>query len=280
MNFETMVLVVKPVLIFIISFVIYLFIISFIKHKLLKRVKTKGMRHNVIVFGNIFTYVFIVTAVLMILFYFTGNFLAVGLTAGLMTAALGWALQRPITGVAAWIMVIIKKPFRIGDRILIGSVKGDVIDITLTHIYLKEVGGTISSEEISGRTVMIPNSIMFEQNIINYTSQDDYILDEVTTSITYESELDKAMKICNDAANKVLKDSLTSSPAKPYVRINFQSSGVDIRTRYYVKTADRIRVFSEVTHGIFKAFDKERDIEFAYPHTEVVLRNKTAKRIR
>ncbi len=109
---------------------------------------------------------------------------ALGLGVGLLSVAIGWALQRPITGMAAWFMIVVKRPFEIGDRVTIGAVKGDVVDITLTHIYINEIGGLVPSEENSGRTIMIPNSVLFEQNIINYTLQNEFVLDQVVTMVT------------------------------------------------------------------------------------------------
>lgn len=100
-----------------------------------------------------------------------------------------------ISSVFAWLIIISRRPFKIGDRVIISGVKGDVINITLTHIFLDEVSGTIDEEEESGRTVMLSASIIFEQEIINYTEKDSYILDEVIITITYESDLDKAEKI-------------------------------------------------------------------------------------
>ena len=70
-----------------------------------------------------------------------------GLTAAFLSMVLGWSLQRPVTGVAAWLMVMIKRPFQIGDRIIIQGVRGDVLDISPTHVLLGEVGGTIGGEE-------------------------------------------------------------------------------------------------------------------------------------
>ncbi len=277
MEIENLIVYLKPASIIIGILFFYFLILKRIKSRLLKHFKSKVMIHNITVSLNIFTYIFIGILVVLIFFYFTGNILTMGLTAGLLTAALGWALQRPITGIAAWIMVIAKSPFKIGDRILIGGMKGDVLDITLTHIYLKEVGGTIDSEEISGRTVMIPNSIIFEQNIINYTVQDEFILDDVGVLITYESNLDNAIKTCESIAKKIMKNYLTKMPMPPYVRVYFNSSGIDVKTRYYVKVAERVKTSSEITKEIFREFKKEKDIEIAYPHTEVVFRKKSGK---
>lgn len=273
-NIDTIIKIVKPIIVVLIVTVAYFFLMGLAKRKLLNRSKNKKTIHHINVTFNIFNYIFIIVLVLSIIFYTTGNILAFGVTAGLISAALGWALQRPITGMAAWLMVVIKKPFIIGDRVLVNDVKGDVVDITLTHIYLKEIGGTIGSEEPSGRIVLIPNSVLFERNIINYTAQDEFILDDVGILVTYESDLDKAIRICESAAKKVMKGKLDKAPKEPYVRVQFQGSGIDIKTRYYVRTEDRIIIASEITKEINKGFKKERDVNVAYPHTEIVMKKK------
>ncbi len=267
----------KPILIFIVALTIYLIIKNLLQKYLIHRVKTKKMRHNITVFTNLLTYVFITIAAMFIMFSFTGNIFSIGLTAGLLTAALGWALQRPITGIAGWIMVLVAKPFEIGDRIIIGGVHGDVVNITLTHIYLKEFGGTIGGEETSGRIIMVPNSLLFEQNVINYTFQDEFILDEVALTITYESNVEKAREVCIKAAKKILekiKEKEYEKYTKPYVRMNFQPSGVDIRLRYYTPASDRLEIHSKITEEILKSIHQEKSLEIAYPHQELILRKK------
>ncbi|MCD6496311.1 MAG: mechanosensitive ion channel family protein [Candidatus Aenigmarchaeota archaeon] len=261
-----------------ISLLVYKVITAGIKRGVLKRAKTKKQKNNVLVFLSLWRYAFTVLILVTIIFLLGGDITGLGVWAGLLTAALGWALQKPITGVAGWIMVIVKRPFQIGDRIQIGAVKGDVQEISLTHIYLKEIGGTIATEETSGRVIMIPNSKLFEQDIINYTLTDDYILEQVVVTLTYESDLDKAIDICRKAAEKVTKDFVDKMPKRPYIRTFFQQSGIDVKTRFYVPASDRIRVASELTQEIFRGIDKEKTTEIAYPHTEVVLRKKGQQR--
>jgi len=268
---------VNVVIILIAAFIAYRIIRHIIKKAILARARTKTEKSDALILLGLWKYFFTIVLLIGLIFYLGGDFTGFGLWAGLFSAALGWALQKPITGIAGWILVIIKKPFRIGDRILIDSVKGDVIDITLSHIYLKEIGGTINSEETSGRIVMIPNSIMFEKNIINYTLMDEFILDDVGVFITFESDLDMAILICEESARKVTKDFKDKMPTQPYVRTWFSGSGIDIKTRYYIKASERIRISSEITQEIFRRFKQEKDIEIAYPHTEVVLRQKKEK---
>ena len=254
---------------------VYIFLNTVVKRFLTRKAKTKRGKHNVIVFTSLISYLFLFISVLFLILSFTGGLASVGIAAGLLTAALGWALQRPITGIAAWLMVIITKPFEIGDRIVIGSVKGDVSNISITHIYLNEFGGTVGGEEISGRVIVIPNAVLFEQNIVNYTAQDEYILDEVAFTITYSSHIELAKSIAKKAAEKVTDDIIEKVPAKPFIRINFQASGVDIRVRYYTVASKRQEINSKITEDIFKEVMKEKKVDFAYPHTEVYFNKRT-----
>jgi len=257
----------------VILIIIFNFLLGLIKKYLLKKVKTKKQISNVEIFSKMFKYVFLLILVFSAIFSYSGSWTGLGLTVGLLSAALGWALQKPITGIAAWIMLITKRPFEIGDRVIIGKVKGDIKDISLTHIYVREIGGIVAGEETSGRIIMIPNSILFDQNIINYTSDEDYILDQVVVAITYESDLDKATKLVLESVKKVTKEFIDKTK-KSYVRTFFQPSGVNVHVRYF-SPAKRIQeISSNVTKEIFDKIKKTKGVEIAYPHTEVVFRKK------
>lgn len=106
----------------------------------------------------------------LVMMAMSGSLKLLGLTAGFFGMMLGWSLQQPVTGIAAWLMIILKKPFRIGDRVVIAGITGDVTGISLTHVILNQVGGSVGGEERSGRGILIPNAILFQHIIIiNYT---------------------------------------------------------------------------------------------------------------
>jgi len=273
-GFSGLIPLLRTILILVIMFVLFSVAVSFVQKRLLKKAKTKKQITNVELFSRILKYLFLIVIVVIAIFSYSGSWTGLGLTLGLFSAALGWALQKPITGIAAWIMLVTRRPFEIGDRVIIGSVKGDVQDITLTHIYLKELGGLIASEENSGRIILVPNSLLFEQNITNYTANDDYILDQVITLVTYESNLDKAMNICLDAAKKHTKEFAAKTKVEPHVRTYFQPSGIDVHVRYFAPARDVPLYSSLITKEIFDQIRKARDVEIAYPHTEVVFRRK------
>jgi len=151
-----------------------------------------------------------------------------------------------------------KKPFTIGDRITIGDVSGEVYDITLTHICIDEVGGSINSDQVSGRNIIIPNHLLFEHNIINYTLTNDYVLGEVVTSITYESDLDKATKLIKDSAIKFVGEHVIATKKEPVVRIRMDSSCVDVKLLFFapIKVMQEIR--SNITKEILDKIRKEK----------------------
>lgn len=261
---------IRTIIIVIVIFLIISFIISLIKKGLLKKVKSKKQRSNVKIFSKILKIILFIGLILIAFSSYYQSWTGLAVWAGLFSAALGWALQRPITGIAAWIMVVTKRPFEIGDRILIGNTIGDVSEISLTHIYLKEIGGTIASEESSGRVILIPNSILFEQKIINYTMQDDFILDEVITLVTYESDLEKSKEICLKAGLNFLDPEMKDKKEFPYIRVFQQDSGIHVKVRYNVRPSKRIETLSNIHNEIITNINKTQDVNIAYPHIQVV----------
>ena len=205
---------------------------------------------------------------------FSGSIAALGISAAFLGMVIGWSLQAPVTGIAAWLMIILKHPFRIGDRIIISGIIGDVTDINLTHVVLNQVGGTIGGEEKSGRGVLIPNATLFQQVIYNYTIESEYILDEVPVLITYDSDFNEAERILLDAARVVTKDIIEETGEEPFIRAEFFESGTRIRLRYKTMAKDRQRITSEIVRIVFSEFGASPRVEFCYPHMELFYRAK------
>lgn len=268
---------IKSFITLIATFIIFTLILRFLRKYLLRFVKTKKQISNVTVFLDLLKYLFTTLLIIIVISSYYGRWGEPVLIVGLITVSLGWALQKPISGVIAWLVIVIRRPFDIGDRIKILDIKGDVTNITLTHIFLDEIGGTIQEEEKSGRIVMIPNSILFEEEIINYTYQHEYILDEVVVSITYESNLEKAEEIMKGAVLKIM-DSYFKKASKiskePKIRLLFKDSGIDVIVIFNTIAVKRSEIATDIRREIFNEIRKAKDIEFAYPHTEVLFRNK------
>lgn len=181
-------------------------------------------------------------------------------------------------------MLVTRRPFHIGDRIIIADMKGDIKNMTLTHIFLDEVGGTIDGEENSGRTVMVPNSLIFEQELINYTEKDEYITTEIKTSITYESDLLKSEEIIKKAVTKIMAQYHEKFPKRiprePHIRIRFQASGVEVTVRFKTLTVGRNKINTDIRREIWKKISATSTVEFAYPHTEILFHEKQQEKIK
>jgi small-conductance mechanosensitive channel len=182
---------------------------------------------------------------------------------------LGWSLQAPVSGFAAWLLVSVKRSFRPGDRIQLPNLglTGDVKEIGAMYVMLDQVGGTVGSEEAVGRYILVPNAMLFSQVVINYTvlQESAYMLDEVVVRITYDSNWEEAEKILITAAKEATKDIIEATGVRPYVRSDMYDYGVFLRLRYQTAVKDRVRIVYEITKRIFTEFQRSAVVDWAIP---------------
>ena len=130
---------------------------------------------------------------------------------GLIGAGIAFALQRVITAVAGYFVILRGKTFNVGDRILMGGVRGDVIGLTFMQTRIMEMGESpreededkswIRSRQFTGRIVTVTNDKVFDCPVYNYTHEFAYIWDEVSIPLAYHQDFKKAERIILDAAN-------------------------------------------------------------------------------
>lgn len=183
---------------------------------------------------------------------------------------LGWSLQAPVSGFAAWVLVSLKRPFRPGDRIQFPNLglTGDVKDVGLMYTVLNQVGGSIGSEEAVGRYILVPNAMLFSQVVINYTvlQESPYMLDEVVIRITYDSDWEEAERILISAATEVTEDIIVTTGTKPYIRSDIYDYGVYLRLRYQTRVNDRVEIAYKITKNIFMDIQRTPSVDLAIPY--------------
>jgi small-conductance mechanosensitive channel len=183
---------------------------------------------------------------------------------------LGWSLQAPVSGFAAWILVSLKRPFRPGDRVQFPSLglTGDVKDIGAMYMVLNQVGGSIGSEEAVGRHILVPNAMLFGQVVINYTvlQEAPYMLDEVVVRITYDSDWEAAEKILLEAANRITGDVIKATGEKPYMRADLYDYGVYLRLRYLTGVKNRAETSYGISKLIFEDIQRTPSVDIAIPY--------------
>jgi small-conductance mechanosensitive channel len=127
-------------------------------------------------------------------------------------AGIAFALQRVITAVAGYFVILRGKTFNVGDRILMGGVRGDVIGLTFMQTRIMEMGQSpreesdkkswVRSRQFTGRIVTVTNDKVFDEPVFNYTHEFAYIWDEVSIPVRYSSKYAAAEKIILAAAQK------------------------------------------------------------------------------
>jgi len=182
---------------------------------------------------------------------------------------IGWSLQAPVSGFAAWIMVSLKRPFRPGDRIQFPKLEltGDVQDVDAMYTTLDQVGGTIGSEEAVGRSILVPNAKLFDEVIINYTvgQARPYMLDEVVVRITYDSNWDTAERILIGAAREITADIIAETGVQPYIRSDLYDYGVYLQLRYETHVNGRAEIAYRIQKRIFEEIQRDPTVDIAIP---------------
>ncbi|MGB0863251.1 MAG: mechanosensitive ion channel family protein [Saprospiraceae bacterium] len=225
-------------------------------------------------YTNYILFMLIITPVWITELQSAGTFL------GLLTAGLAVALKEPISNFFAWIYIVIKKPFEMGDRIQIGDSEGDILDIGFFEFTLLEIKNWVKADQSTGRIIHIPNGLLFTKPVVNYNQAMNYIWNEIPIMITFESDWKKAKKLLLeievDLLNPLMEDA-TDEFAKakrsynisyriltPTVYVRIEKNGVLLTLRYLCNPKKRRATEQIAFEAILEFFYKEKDIQFAY----------------
>ena len=219
--------------------------------------------------------------ILIVIFNAAGGIGSISAVIGLAGAGLAIALQDPIVSLVGWFLIIGKYGIRVGDRIEINSVKGDVIDVGMLRVAVTEVGNWLGGDQSTGRMVFFPNSFIFKGHFFNYSTTNSFIWDEVHILVTYESPWKKALdiivKIAEEASRDVVEKArenqeklarqfnVSLGNPEAYAYVNIADSGVDLVLRFLSEIKLRRTMRDRICREILEAFEKEKDIQLAYP---------------
>src|SRR4051794_1060781 len=169
---------------------------------------------------------------------------------GLVSAGVAFALQRVITAFAGYFVILRGKTFNVGDRIMMGGVRGDVIALGFIQTTIMEMGQPpgeqgddpsmwIKSRQYTGRMVTVTNDKIFDTPIYNYTREFPYIWEEMTVPIGYKSDRAAAERILLDAAERhtvQIRD--MSEDAIREMERRYVMKRTEIKPRVYMRLTD------------------------------------------
>jgi small-conductance mechanosensitive channel len=129
---------------------------------------------------------------------------------GVFSVIIGLALQTTFTSFIGWIYILVRAPYRVGDRIRLGDATGDVIDVSYLDTTLWEFGGDfMSTDHPSGRVIRFPNSKVLSSSVYNYSwPLFPYIWNEIKFSIAYQSDLDFVAQTMQNIAAEELGEAM------------------------------------------------------------------------
>jgi small-conductance mechanosensitive channel len=212
---------------------------------------------------HVFTALVLVVGVASIWFDDPGR-LATAL--GLVSAGLAFALQRVVTALAGYAVILRGKTFNVGDRIVMGGVRGDVISLGFLQTTIMEMGQPppvqnappamwVQSRQYTGRIVTVSNAKVFDEPVYNYTREFPYIWEELTLPIAYSDDWRRAERILLEAAERhTMKVAEMSEPAVAEIERRYAIKRSAIRPRVYLRMTDNwveltVRFVTE-EHGI------------------------------
>ncbi|WP_027125546.1 mechanosensitive ion channel family protein [Gelidibacter mesophilus] len=172
-----------------------LFLISliFLISKIIERVvntqtRLEGDRYNLL---RIIRFLAIVFSLIVVISFLFKSLYAAALSVGLFSLVVGFALQAPITSFIAWIYLIFRRSYLVGDRIQINGLRGDVVEISYLDTSILECSGDyLGNDRRSGRIIRFPNSLILREEVINYSGpQIPFIWNETALQIAYTSDL-------------------------------------------------------------------------------------------
>ncbi|MDA3853028.1 MAG: mechanosensitive ion channel family protein [Bacteroidales bacterium] len=190
--------------------------------------------------------------------------------AGVLAIVFGFASQKAFTNIISGVFILIFKPFKISDIIEFNDGNlGIVEEITLRHTLIKDY---------ENRRIVIPNSIISEETIVNSSIQDEKIRKHVVFSISYDSNIDKAIDIIRDEAEKHpllidnrTKDEMADNEPSVVVRvISLSDFSVDLKAYTWTRGFDHAFVIKcDLLKSVKERFDKE-GIEIPFPYRTIV----------
>jgi len=228
----------------------------------IKRVLQKGkVDDTLVLFTSSVSYVaimaFVIIAALGQLGIQTTSFVAILGAAGL---AVGLALQGSLANFAAGVLMIIFKPFKVGDYIEGGGVSGSVEEIGIFTTELKSP---------DNRKIIVPNAKMTSDNIVNYSAKDTRRVD-IVAGVSYGDDIDKVKRVLEGilaSDERVLKD-----PAPTIGILELADSSINFAVRPWVRTSDYWDVFFATQESIKKRFDAE-GISIPFPQQDIHVHN-------
>ncbi len=232
-----------------------------------KYVRSTTSRYRTRRFINFFSYLLIIISLILI---FSTHLTGIGVFLGVAGAGIAFALQEVIASIAGFVVIHFSNFYKLGDRVLVGGIKGDVIDIGLLRTSLMEIGDWIDGDLYNGRMTRVANSFIFKEPVFNYSGDFPFLWDEVKIPIKTDSDFKYAragfLKIITEIQGNYAKEAkedwekmthklmIENARVEPMISMRFDENWITFTLRYVVdyksRRSTKDRIFSEILEFI------------------------------
>ncbi len=267
-----------------VGLLIIAFAVQLLHRMVTHRIQQTDTRHRV---RKVINFAGYLAAFLLIAFVVAEEKGHLTIAVGVATAAVAFSLQEVIASVAGWVEISFGRFYQVGDRVELGGIVGDVIDIGVLRTTLFELGQWIGGDQHNGRIVRVANSLVFQGPVFNYSADFPFLWDEITVPVKYGSDRHLARQILQRVADEVagpyvptaqsMRDKLVKKymieqlGVEPVVTVIANDNWIEYTVRYVVDYRKRRRTKDQLFERILDEFDSsEGRVAFASTTVQLV----------
>ncbi len=249
----------------IIILVVLSFLLIYVTAKLKKWIVYKLLEHSKIelgvriAVGTIVRYVILVIGFIVLLQTVGIDLSALTILAGALGVGIGFGLQNITNNFVSGIIILFERPIKVGDRIEVGDVYGDVVNISMRSTTV------VTNDNIA---IIVPNSDFISTKVINWSYTDRNVRSNIPLGVSYGSDPEKVKKLLLEVADK--NEWVLKNPKPDVLFTEFADSSLNFSLRVWTREyINRPKVLkSDLYFEIFKKF-KENKIEIPFPQRDL-----------
>ena len=250
-------------------------IIKAIQRNLFSKIKSIDSRYKAIKFSGFLGYLL---TIILLTVVFSDKLGGLTVALGVAGAGIAFSMQEIIVSFAGWLAIIFGGFYKSGDRVQLGGIKGDVMDIGVLRTTIMETGEWVDGDLYNGRIVLVANSFVFKEAVFNYSGNFPFLWDEIKIPIRYGSNYDMVKEILLDVGKEVASDLSTElkedwislqsrylledALTEPMVSIVINDHNVEFTLRYIVEYKKRRTTKTELFTQILKKVEATKDVYF------------------
>ena len=264
--------------------IIYIIFRVVFEEIVVKRMKQAKMRYS---FKKIISILYVLVFLFALVTIWVEQTESLLVSFSLIGAGIAISLQDVFKNFAGGITIFSSGMYRVGDRVEINGKIGDIIDIGVLYTTIMEIGEWVDGNQATGRLSFIPNSNVISSNVNNFTKDHNFIWDEISLPITYDSDWKKAHEKIYNIVKKETeitakqaeeeigklgeKYYLSKKPVEPVIFFTITDNWLNFNIRYVTDTRERRIIRDKLSRLIWEELEKSKDITIASENMDVNL---------